>query len=214
MNQKDRAINLGLKINSLKGNFSVAKSTIRGLEKEITNAVIDLKDKNSLLELYKRVVHDINNQVSPSAEERNRLNQLIEDTLNQLKESNEYLTANKIEGKITFIEEQIEGNSLLKKEDKDSLMTKCSRLKESQKIKVGRFLKNNHEKLYTEISSKCKNDNPFHVSVTIKKYNEILKITPLFTDDRYHVRSLLDSLWQKSVSDIKQIKEENGEYDV
>ena len=52
MNQKDRAINLGLKINSLKGNASVPGSVVAELENEIKNANINESDKIKLLELY------------------------------------------------------------------------------------------------------------------------------------------------------------------
>ncbi len=214
MNQKDRAINLGLKINTLKGNFSVAKSVITELETEINEALIDDADRKKIIELYNNVVQDLKKVVSPSAEEKGKFNQLVEDILKDIINASNYLEADKIEGSIISIEESLSKTKLLKKEHKAAIKHRIQKLREKHKARVGYFLKKNFDKLIRDIKSECDNDNAFHVSVVVKKYNEIAKTTPLFADDRHAVQALLDTNWQKSSSDIKERKKaERGMYD-
>lgn len=207
MNRKDRAINLGLKINSLKGNLSVAKSVIKDLESEIENAVIDEGDRAKLLELYNKVVDELKSSVSPSVEIRNKINQLIEDSYKQLREASDFSEVDKLEGQIIHIEEE-SSNDVLKKEHKASLRTKIEKLRESQKKKAGVFLKKNYEKLRKNIIDECSNGNPYYVSVSIKSLNSKVKITPMFSDDRHSLQALLDTNWQKACREIKELKEE------
>lgn len=208
MNRKDRAINLGLKINSLKGNFSVAKSVIKDLETEIKEAVIDESDRESLMVLYTRVIKDLKSIVSPSTEERSRINQLIEDMLTQIKNAESYVETEKCDGVIVNLEEKLKRNKLLKKEHKAALIHRIESVREKYKARVGFFLKRNHDQLKRNINIECDCDCPFHVSVVVKKYNDIVKTTPLFTDDRHDIQALLDTNWQKSSRDIKILKDE------
>ncbi len=186
MHQKDRAINLGLKINSLKGNLSVAQSVIKDLEVEITSAKIDEEDKERLLTLYYSVVKGLKSVVSPSISERNRINQLIEDANDSIKKASNYIEVDNIEGSITFISEQLT-NKNLKKEHKAALKTKIVHLQESQRRKAGLFLKRNFEKLLKEINSECDCESPYHISVLIKDFNNKVKTTPTFRDDRHEL---------------------------
>ena len=211
MNQKERAINLGLKINSLKGNFSVAKSVIFELETEINEALIDDADRKKLLELYTSAVRDLKKVVSPSASEKGRFNQLVEDVLKDVINASSYLEADKIEGSIISIEEALVKTKLLKKEHKAAITHRIEKLREKHRVRVGYFLKKNFDKLIRDIKLECDNSNPFHVSVVVKKYNSIVKTTPLFTDDRHAAQALLDTNWQKASSDIKERKKAERE---
>lgn len=213
MNQKERAINLGLKINSLKGNFSVAKSVITDLEAEISESSIDGIDRKKLLELYNIVIHDLSKVVSPSAREKGKLNQIVEDVLKDIINASSYLEADKIEGSIISIEEALSKSKILKKEHKAAITHRIDKLREKHKARVGYFLKKNFDKLIRDIKFECDNDNPFHVSVVVKKYNDTAKTTPLFADDRHAVQALLDTNWQKASSDIKDRKIAEREMD-
>lgn len=211
MNRKDRAINLGLKINSLKGNFSVAKSVVSDLEHEIKNAVLDNDDREKLLVLYKNVIEDLKKIVSPSTEERGRLNQNIEDILSRLNKAGSYQEIESLEGVIIAIDELLKNNKTLKKEHKAALLHRAERLREKYKLRVGYFLKKNHDRLLRDINNECDCDCPFHISIVVKKYNDIVKITPLFADDRRYIQALLDTNWQKSSRDIKELKKAEKE---
>ncbi len=206
VNRKDRAINLGLKINSLKGNLSVAKSVITDLEQEISSAVIDNEDKKGLLVLYRSVVKELMSVVSPSVNELNRINQVIEDTHKLLTNADSYIQVDKIDGSIISIEEQLK-NKVLEKEHKASLHVKTMRLRETQKKKIGLFLKRNFEELLREINDECGCDSPYHVSVLIKGFNNKIKKIPLFSDDRHELQALLDTNWQRACREIKELKE-------
>lgn len=206
MKSKDRAINLGLKINSLKGNLSVAKSVIDNLEIEICNASIEEDDRKKLFVLYKEVVKELNSFVSPSTAERSRFNQIIEDTLIKIIHTKSYKEIEQIDGIITGIEEDIASNKIIDKEQKSALKSRSLSLREKYKAQVGHFLKKNFEKLKRDIQHECDCDNPFHVSIVVKKYNGILKTEPLFNDDRHFIQALLDTNWQQSSRDIKEVK--------
>ncbi|MBN2616997.1 MAG: hypothetical protein JXR64_01655 [Spirochaetales bacterium] len=208
MNSRERAINLGLKINSLKGNFSVAKSVIRDLEDEVKSAVIEEEDRERLLVLYKNVVADLKSAVSPSTEERGRLNQMVEDGMKKIKSAKTYSELSKVDGFISNLEEQIEKSKLLNKEHKAALNHRVRRLIEKYKSTVTIFLKKNFDKLKKEIVRDCDNKNPFNVSVAVKNLNGIVKKTPLYQDDREELQALLDTYWQKSARDIKAVKTE------
>lgn len=211
MNRKDRAINLGLKINSLKGNFSVAKSVIKDLELEIREAIIDDSDKERLLTLYSTVVEDLKSVVSPSTEERSRINQQVEDLLTKIKNAKSYHEIESIDGLIIGMKEELQKNKILKKEHKAALSHRIESVNEKYKARVGFFLKRNHDKLKKDINMECDCDSPYHVSVVVKKYNDIVKKTPLFTDDRHFIQALLDTFWQQSSRDINLLKQEQSE---
>lgn len=207
MNRKDRAINLGLKINSLKGNFSVAKSVIDDLEREINTASIDNEDRERLLVLYGSVVEDLKSIVSPSVDVMNRVNQLIEDANVQLKNSKTYIDVDNVEGLIKKIEMEL-NNGELEEEHRSSLKSKLTRLQEVYKKKIGFFLNKNFNKLSKQIKDECECENPYHVSVVIKSLNKKIKIVPLFNNDRHTLQALLDTYWQKASKDINLLKEE------
>jgi hypothetical protein len=213
VNRRDRAINLGMKINSLKGNLSVAKSVIKDLENEINHAVIDDSDKEQLFSLYKQVIEGLKSVTSPSLDERNRVNQLIEDLIIKLKNANSYIEADGVDGSIIGIEESLKSNKILNKEHKAALEAKLIRLREAHKAKVGQFLKRNYESLRRTISSECQCESPYHVSVLIKKFNDTVKTTPLFFDDRHSLQALLDTHWQRSSAEIKNEKKKNCGFD-
>ncbi|MGL1893939.1 MAG: hypothetical protein OCD02_20035 [Spirochaetaceae bacterium] len=206
MDNKDRAINLGLKINSLKKNFSVASSVIIELENEIKKANIENSDREQLLKLYSSVTKELKGRISPEDKERNRILQLIEDGHKLITQAKDFKEADKIDGYITSIEEQMTGKSILEKEHKFIIKNKILKLRELHKIRVGQFLKRNYENLRRNIVDECDNDNPFHVSVLVKKYNEIVKTTAMFNDDRTDIQALLDTHWQQSSRDIKEVK--------
>ncbi|QEN05228.1 hypothetical protein EW093_11065 [Thiospirochaeta perfilievii] len=206
MNQKERAINLGLKIKSLKGNLSVSKAVISDLEIEIKEAIIDDGDRIRLLELYKNVVEDLKQIVSPSAQRKGYFNQRIEDILRKIKESKNYKMADDNEGLIIALEEELKKDNILKKEHRAAIKNRLETVGEKHRARVGFFLKKNYDNLYREIKNECDCDNPFHVSVVVKKYNEVVKLKPLFNDDRHSIQALLDTNWQKSSSDIKEQK--------
>lgn len=208
MNRKDKAINLGLKIKSLEGNFSVAKSVILEMEKEITEAAIDEKDRENLIILYNRVIQELKSQVSPSVEVRNRLSQLIEDLSNDIKKANRYNQLLKLEGRLTEITNQLESEDF-KKEHRAPLRNRLRKLKEIYNKKVGHTLQINYDKLYKEINSKCSQENPFHISIAIKELNTKVQKTPLFSNDRQKLQAILDTKWQESSRDIKMIKEKD-----
>lgn len=210
MNQRDRAINLGLKINSLKGNLSVANSVIKELKDEINNAVIDDSDREQLIALYERVVLGLKSVVSPSVTERNKINQQIEDANTAIRKSSNFHEIDKVDGFITAIEESVQ-NPIFKREHKVALKSKIEYLRESHKKKTGQILKKNYTQLHREIEDECHNENPFHVSVVIKKFNNKIKITPLFKDDRHDLQALLDTKWQQSALDIKIRKDSERE---
>ena len=211
MNRKDRAINLGLKINSLKGNFSVAKSVIKNLEIEIKEAVIDESDRESLLLLYGKIVEDLKSVVSPSTKERSKINQLVEDLLLGIRNAKSYHETEKYDGQISDLEEYLKGNKILKKEHKAALLHRTETVRDKYKARVGFFLKRNHDQLRKNINLECDCDSPYHISVVVKKYNSIVKTTPLFTDDRHNIQALLDTYWQQSSRDIKIMKKEDGD---
>ena len=206
MNRKDRAINLGLKINSLKGNFSVAKSVIKDLEVEIKEAVIDDADRESLLQLYTKIVQDLKSVVSPSTEERSKINQKVEDLLSGINKAKSYHEVEVLDGPITQLAEALKGNKILKKEHKAALLNRAETVREKYKSRVGFFLKRNHDQLKRKINLECDCDSPYHISVVVKKYNDIVKTTPLFADDRKDIQALLDTFWQRSSMDIKLMK--------
>lgn len=208
MNRKDRAINLGLKINSLKGNLSVARSVIKELEDEINNASIDQEDRERLLVLYRGVVEDLKSLVSPSVEVRNRINQLIENANIKLRGASSYIEVDAVEGLIKNIEEELK-NDKLKKEHKAALKSKLEKLHEGYKKRVGQYLKRNFDKMFKEINDECRCDNPYHISVRIKSLNKKVKTTPLFHDDRHTLQALLDTNWQKASRDINLLKGED-----
>ncbi len=207
MNQKDRAINLGLKINSLKGNASVPGSVVAELENEIKNANINESDKIKLLELYKSVTDSLKKIVSPIDKEKGRFIQLVEDIASDLNRSEKYQQAEKLEGRIEGLVEEINKNRILKKSEKEFLYNRIVKLREKHKSRIGQFLKKNYEMLLKNIKSECSAENPFHVSISVKKFNEIVKVTPMFNDHRAEIQKYLDTLWQKSSNDIKIIKE-------
>ena len=206
MNQKERAINLGLKINSLKGNFSVAKSVITDLGKEIESAVIDEEDRKRLLTLYNNVTEELKSIVSPSTERKGFFNQRVEDLLRDINSTKSYLEEDAIDGLLICLEEDLARDKILKKEHKAAITHRISKLREKHKAKVGQFLKKNFEKLFRDIKKEFDCENPFHISVLIKKYNEVVKKTPMFFDDRHTIQAYLDTMWQKSSVDIKEIK--------
>lgn len=208
MNRKDRAINLGLKINSLKGNLSVARSVIKELEDEINNASIDQEDRERLHVLYRGVVEDLKSLVSPSVEVRNRINQLIENANIKLRGASSYIEVDAVEGLIKNIEEELK-NDKLKKEHKAALKSKLEKLHEGYKKRVGQYLKRNFDKMFKEINDECRCDNPYHISVRIKSLNKKVKTTPLFHDDRHTLQALLDTNWQKASRDINLLKGED-----
>lgn len=208
MNRKDRAINLGLKIKSLEGNFSVAKSVILDLEKEITEAVIDENDRENLLILYKKVIQDLKSQVSPSVLVRNKLSQLLEDLSSDIKKANKYSELIKLEGRLTQLTEDLESEEF-KKEHRAPLRNRLRKLKETYNKKVGHTLQINYDRLSREINSKCSQKNPFHVSIAIKELNSKVQKTPLFNKDRQNLQAILDTKWQESSRDIKTLKEKD-----
>lgn len=209
MNRKDRAINLGLKIKSLKGNFSVAKSVINELEKEITEAVIEEDDRDNLLILYNNIIQDLKSQVSPSVTIRNKISQQIEDLFNEIKSAKKYNMLLKLEGRLTNLSNQLE-NDELKKEHRAPLRNRLHKLKELYNKRVGHSLQINYDKLYKEIDSKCSQENPFHVSIAIKELNKKVQQTPLFNNDRQKLQAILDTKWQESSKEIKILKEKDN----
>lgn len=210
MNRKERAINLGLKINSLKGNMSVANSVIEDLESEIKTAVIDEEDRSRLLVLYKNIVDDLKKTVSPSTKERAKINQEIENILSDIKNANSYLAVEKTEGIITSLEEKVQKSTIMKKEHSAALRNRLKRVRDKYNNRIGFFLKKNFDNLKREIKKECNQENPFYISVNVKKYNEKVKITPLFSDDRHSLQAMLDTLWQQSSRQIKEIKQSDS----
>lgn len=206
VNRKERAINLGLKIKSLEGNLSVAKSVIQDLELEIQNAIIDEDDREHLINLYNNVIQELKGLISPSVEIRNRVNQVIEDLNCELKTARSYSELLKLEGRISNLPELLDNNKL-KKEHRAPLRNKIQKLNEIYNKKVGQKLQRNFEKLQKDIEKKCSQENPFHVSISIKELNKTIQITPLFNKDRHKLQAILDTNWQKSSRDIKIIKE-------
>lgn len=206
LNRKDRAINLGLKIKSLEGNLSVAKSVIKELEEEIKSASIDEEDRDNLLKLYDSVIQTLKETKSPSVIKRNEISQTIEDLYKELRSAGGYSEINRLEGRVHSLGNLI-NDPLLKKEHKAVLKKKISSLTESYNKKIGAKLQKNFEKMERTIDKKCKNENPFFVSMAIKELNKEVQVTPLFTRDRHKLQALLDTYWQKSSRDIKEIKE-------
>lgn len=200
-NRKERAINLGLKIKSLKNNAAVAKAAVAELEKEITSADIEPADKEALLTLYKSILDEREKYKSPSVIQRDEFRDKIDVLFMNVRDMKEYSEADSLEGRIIALQESLEKASV-KKEHRASLKPKLKLLEEKFKNKKNYLLTCNFRKAEKLIKSETRKNNPFLVTEAIKELNKKIRLIPLFSSDRSKLQAMLDTLWQKASKDI------------